>query len=212
MCRQCSPGPHRFYTPPELHTRWPPMPRTITSSCRFRPTTPSAPLPCQTAAPQRKSTVSLDASRSTGTPTRTPGTPTTRSISLRSVSRPYWPRHSFHWRANCRALSDPPLFLDARIGLDNLAGAKLLGFEDHLGFRIAELLEIVALDVLELHLQHPRLRPFAVLAEGDFADDRVERMAAEVIGEPGLVEALRALDRLTQDLQVGVGEGRQIPA
>ena len=79
------------------------------------------------------------------------------------------------------------LFLDAGVGLDDLAGAKFLGFEDHLGFGIGELLEIGALDVLELHLQHPRLRPFAVLAKGDFADDRVERMAAEVIGELGLI-------------------------
>src|SRR6266436_7783103 len=99
------------------------------------------------------------------------------------------------------------LLLDARVGLDDLASAKFLGFEDHLGFRIAELLEIVALDVLELHLQHARLRSFAVLAEGDLSDDRVERMAADVIGELRLVEALGALDRIAQNLQVGVSKG-----
>src|ERR1700730_10022677 len=91
-------------------------------------------------------------------PRRGPRAPRRQLEASRSaVCRGHWPRHTFHWRANCRALSDPPLFLDARVGLDDLPGAKFRGFEDHLGFGIAELLEIVALDVLELHLQHPRL-------------------------------------------------------
>src|SRR6516165_1059795 len=73
------------------------------------------------------------------------------------------------------------LFLDARVGLDDLARPKFRGFEDRFRSSVPELLEIGALDVLELHLQHARLGPFAVLAEGDFADDCVERMAAYVI-------------------------------
>src|SRR6516225_6192379 len=88
------------------------------------------------------------------------------------------------------------LFLDAGIGFDDLAGAKFRWFEDRLRSGVAELLEVGALDVLELHLQYARLRPFTVLPIRDLADDRVERMAAYVIGELGLVEALRAFDRI----------------
>src|SRR6266567_4932119 len=103
------------------------------------------------------------------------------------------------------------LFLDARVRFDHLTSAIFGRLENCLGPRIPELLEIGALDVLELDLQDPRLRPLAVLAEADLADDRVEWVAADVVGELCLVEALRYLDRFPQNLKVGIGEGRQVP-
>jgi hypothetical protein len=77
-------------------------------------------------------------------------------------------------------------FLMLEIGLDDLARAKFRRFEDRFRSGVPELTEVGALDVLELHLQHARLRPFAVLAKGDFANDRVEWMTADVIGELAL--------------------------
>src|SRR5215472_12103182 len=66
------------------------------------------------------------------------------------------------------------LFLDAGIRLDDFPRAKFRRFEDRFCSGVAELLEVSALDVLELHLQHARLRPFTVLSIRDLADDRVE--------------------------------------
>src|SRR6476620_12793265 len=60
----------------------------------------------------------------------------------------------------------------------------------HLGRNVLELGEVVALDVLELDLQHPRLRPFAVGTEPHVAEHRRKGVGAEVVGELGIVEAL----------------------
>src|SRR6185312_2697936 len=58
-----------------------------------------------------------------------------------------------------RRSADGPSLLGVGVGIDDLAGGIGLRREDHLGLRILELLDAVALDVLELHLQHARLRP-----------------------------------------------------
>jgi len=91
--------------------------------------------------------------------------------------------------------------LDAEVGLDDLAGAKFFGFEDHFCSGVLEVLEIGAQDTLELHFQHtasPIRRP----CRRRFADDRVERMAADLIGEAWSDRGLGTLDRPLQDLQV----------
>src|SRR3954462_8587586 len=47
------------------------------------------------------------------------------------------------------------------IRIDGLAVLQLRRVQDPLGRRVLELLQVVALHVLELHLQHPRLGPLA---------------------------------------------------
>src|SRR5262249_31239829 len=49
-------------------------------------------------------------------------------------------------------------------------------------------------------------------AERDVADNGLERVALHVVGDLVLVGALGRLDRLAEDLQIGVGKGRQVPA
>ena len=93
-----------------------------------------------------------------------------------------------------------------------LAGSPLLGQQHDPLAGLLELLEVAVLDVLELDHQHARGRPLAVLAELDRADDGVELGVADVVGELLLVEAADRLDRLAQDLHVGVGERRQVVA
>ena len=61
------------------------------------------------------------------------------------------------------------LFLTAGIRGDNLAGSVLCRFEDDFGLGVAELVDAGAGDILPLHLDHPRLRPFAVIAKGNRA-------------------------------------------
>jgi len=61
--------------------------------------------------------------------------------------------------------------------------------EDDLGARLGELLQPIALDVLELHAEHARLGPFALRVEADLADDGLEGVAVDVVGELGVVEA-----------------------
>src|SRR6185437_8408258 len=78
--------------------------------------------------------------------------------------------------------------------------------------RIFELLDAVAADVLELHLEHPRLRPFAFLAELDVAIHRLEGVRADVVGDLLLIEALRLRHGLGQDLHVGVRDRRHVIA
>ena len=65
------------------------------------------------------------------------------------------------------------------------------------------------LDVVILRPDRPRLGPFALRAEGDLALDRLERVAVHVFGELVVVERLGCGDRLFENLQFAVGEGRQ---
>src|SRR5216683_2751321 len=70
MCRRWGPETAPRSIPLAPRTRSPPMPRTTTSSCRCRRTTPSAPLPSPVAAPWP--TARLDVLRCLGTRTKTP--------------------------------------------------------------------------------------------------------------------------------------------
>ena len=51
-----------------------------------------------------------------------------------------------------------------------------------------------------LHPDRAAFGPFAIRPEGDVADDRVERMAVDVLGELVLVESVGRLDRIAEDL------------
>src|SRR5712692_9603829 len=82
------------------------------------------------------------------------------------------------------------------VGVSYLARHVLLWCDDHLGVRVLELLVVVALDALELDLEHARLRPLAVLAELDVAGHGLEGVVTQVGGELVLIEALGALHRL----------------
>src|SRR5438067_6272490 len=94
------------------------------------------------------------------------------------------------------------------VGIDNVAGLVLVWGEDRHGFRFPELLDVASLDAVILHPDRPRLGPFAVRAEGDLALDRLEWMTVHVFGELVVIEGLGRGDRLLQDLQFTVGEGR----
>jgi hypothetical protein len=97
------------------------------------------------------------------------------------------------------------------VGIDHVAGLILAGRQDYLRFRhIAELVEAVALDVLELRLQNARLRPLAIGAELDIADHSLERRLPHIIRELAVVQTLGCCNRLPQDLQIGVAPRREI--
>src|SRR5580692_1089756 len=114
-----------------------------------------------------------------------------------------------------RSLNDVHLL---RITCCGLFGERVLQFavlifrrvKDHLLSGRAILIEIVAVDVLELHQQQPRLRPLAFLVEADVADDRIESVLVDVIGELAVIQTAGRLDRLFEDLHGGIGEGRLI--
>src|SRR6185295_8361232 len=82
--------------------------------------------------------------------------------------------------------------------------------DDHLLVASHVLLQAGALNVLELHHDHPRVGPFAEFVEADIADDRLERVLVEIVGELVVVERACRLDRLLQDLHRGVSERRLI--
>ncbi len=84
------------------------------------------------------------------------------------------------------------------VGRPKGAGLVLGWVQDHLGLRVLELGEVVALHALELHLQHARLGPLPEGAELDRPGDRVEIVAAQVLRKLVVGEALRALDGIGQ--------------
>src|SRR5580704_4350854 len=105
---------------------------------------------------------------------------------------------------------------DAQIALprllervDHLARLVLGRRYDHLRRGVLELAEVVALDALKLHLQHPRLGPFAARLERYVAAHGFEGRAVDEVGERAVVEALGGLDGLPQDLQLRVAPRRQ---
>src|SRR5262249_37832418 len=98
------------------------------------------------------------------------------------------------------------------VGIDHVAGLVLRRREHGLRIHAAELLEVAALDVVILDLQHAALRPLAALAELHVAHDGLERGLADVVGELVVVEALGRLHRLAEDLDVGVAPGPEIVA
>jgi len=65
------------------------------------------------------------------------------------------------------------------------------GPEDHLGLPILELFQVIRLHILELHLENARLGPFAIRPKLHVANDCLEAVRAQVVGELLLVEAVR---------------------
>ena len=93
-----------------------------------------------------------------------------------------------------------------------LAGRILCRPDDRLPFVALPLLKVAALDIVELYLQDACLLPFAIRTIFDVADDRLERAFAQVVGKRVLVEAFSGVDRLAENLEIGVGKGRQVIA
>src|SRR5947209_15402488 len=94
----------------------------------------------------------------------------------------------------------------------HVARLILLREQDDAVSGVLELLEIVALQSAELHHQNARLRPFAVTAELDLADDRIELVRPNMIGELRIVEGTNRLHRRLQNLHLGIGVYRNIEA
>src|SRR6516225_11776314 len=82
--------------------------------------------------------------------------------------------------------------------------------DDHLLVAAHELLQAAALNVLELHHDGSRGRPFAELIELDLPDDGAKRGVVDVPGKLAVIEAAGRRDRLLQDLHGGVCERRLI--
>src|SRR5678809_478866 len=78
----------------------------------------------------------------------------------RGVTAPSW--------FSARALLRRARLLERR---DHVAGLVRFRVDHHLLAGRAELLDILVLDAAELRLHHARLRPLAVLAPADRADD-----------------------------------------
>ena len=76
--------------------------------------------------------------------------------------------------------------------------------DDRFGAGVAELVDAIAFDVLELRRERAFLRPFPERSEADVANHGLERGFAHVIGEHIIVQALRCGDSVAEDLQVGI--------
>src|ERR1700687_3583887 len=102
--------------------------------------------------------------------------------------------------------------LDRGIRQDRVAGFVLFGPYHDFTLAVAEIVETGSADVLELYGHQPRFLPLPLFAELDIADHGLEGMAADVVGDLVLVEALGALDGGAQHLQIGISPGREIIA
>jgi hypothetical protein len=86
---------------------------------------------------------------------------------------------------------DGPLLFRHLVRIDHVARLVFGRRYDDLGREVLELAEIGALDVLELDLKDPRLRPLALGSELHVTNQGLERRLADVIGELVVIEALR---------------------
>src|SRR5215212_2009520 len=93
-----------------------------------------------------------------------------------------------------------------------VARLEALRMQDDLLAGLLELLDVVAGDALVLDEQDARLCPLAAVAELDVADDGLERVALQVVGELGVVERADRLHGRFQDLHLRVGEGWNVEA
>ena len=84
--------------------------------------------------------------------------------------------------------------------------------EHDLSLAVAEVVYAGAGDTLKLNGQDAGLRPFALFAEGDVADDCLEGVGADVIGVLVLVEALGPLNGFPNYLLIGVRPGCEVIA
>jgi hypothetical protein len=98
------------------------------------------------------------------------------------------------------------------VRIDHLTAFELRRIDDHFRLRIAEVVDAVALDVLELGGERPLLCPLAERSEFDLADDSLERGLVHVGRERIVVEALGRGGRLAEHLQVGISPHRHVIA
>ena len=104
------------------------------------------------------------------------------------------------------------LLLCRGVRIDHVAGLVLRRPEDWLPAAVGELLDVARRHVLELGEYHPRLCPFAVLGEGEFAGNRRETVRVHVVGEHILIQAFGGFDRLRKNLTSGVAERHEAMA
>src|ERR1700736_2219000 len=95
---------------------------------------------------------------------------------------------------------------------DHVAGFVLVRPQDHLPGGVAELIDVMSGYVLKLRRELTRFRPFAVRSKTDFAQDGVERIGVHVVGKLVVIEALGALDRLSQYLSGRIAERDEVVA
>src|SRR5665213_524228 len=112
------------------------------------------------------------------------------------------------WLAPRPASGNAALFLRGVVGVAEAARLEFRRIEDDLRPRLAELIEVGALDALVLDEQHLAFFPLAVVGEFHVARYRLERGGVDILRELGLVEAADLGDRVAQDLHLGIGEGR----
>src|SRR6516165_9219162 len=88
---------------------------------------------------------------------------------------------------------------------------RVLGrIDDHLLVARHVLIETVTFDVLKLHHDDARIRPFTKLVELDVADNRTERVGMNIGGELLIIESSGRRDGLLQHLHRRIGKGRLI--
>src|SRR5262249_2367710 len=90
--------------------------------------------------------------------------------------------------------------LHAGVWEDRVAGFVLLGPDHDLALAVTEIVDAGPGDILELHGHQPRFPPLPFFAELDIPDDGLESVIADEIGNLVLIEALCALDRLSEHL------------
>src|SRR2546430_14229546 len=93
-------------------------------------------------------------------------------------------------------------FLCAAIGVGRLAGGIFVRPQDCLLGVGLPLIEIAALHIVELHLQNARLLPLAVRPECKIADDCLDGVFAQPVGELVLIVAVLPLDSRLELLQI----------
>src|SRR6516162_8600070 len=98
------------------------------------------------------------------------------------------------------------------VRIDDLATLELRRVDDRFLARIAEFVDAVAFDVLELRGERPLFRPFSMRAKFHITNDGLERRLAHVVGELVVIQALRGGDCIAEYLQIGIGPYRHVVA
>src|SRR5947209_723702 len=70
--------------------------------------------------------------------------------------------------------------------------------------RLTELVDVVALDVLILDVEDPRLLPLTQRAEFHVSNDGLELRLVQIVGKLALIETADRGDRLRQNLHLGI--------
>jgi hypothetical protein len=105
-----------------------------------------------------------------------------------------------------------PSFRSASYGIRkaNFSRGKVWWCHHDLSRPTLKLANFMAGYSLELNLQDPWLRPFAVYAKSDQTHDGVKGRASRVCPKAGVVESAGRFDSLSNDLRLGIGERRHV--